>query len=1824
MTLLEYITSLQDTGLSQEEIFAKAQEFKGRTKPAEVDVVETPVEEVKTEVVVEEDATAATTPEASESSSSGNGPSQLQVIDENISRSEEFIDYLDKRRAKSKSVYNSLKKAEKIANIKSEKPEEIKEDDFISKLISEDETGAFVLPVEILSETNEKINSLKKQQEEFSLMDPKSLEIQDEIDMLESSIDPVKTAKIRAEKLAEETSIKDYQLKDIQNKANEFVDNGKTKVTKKRVWNSSTKNYVETKTVEQNEDWLKDYEVAKNQYAKQNNIDLFKNVGRDRVEIEFTPEMNSEVKELMKLNYIENKSKAKAEENLENWIEDNRGVFTKSQIQNQQALYNKINAYDLSSKQKKAINTLNNSISKIDSIREEKNNITNLEFQTQEEIDEANRVYKLLDKQERELIDIYKENFKASNDLLEGKNASLSRLDLLERNYSYTSNFINSIKTAGIDLALGAEELVFRIADAPRAFNFSGDKNFNAFSVLGPLASIQMLNYTDDRKDVIKTVESYKEGIEQGMAKPQSLSDLSDGQDWGRYFATTIGSQIPNTAVLIGTGGAALPIMGMTSAGGSFREMQKEMDENPLINYSPAQMYGVAALNGVAEVLSEKISLGIINRAQKAYGIDTGIKKGFVDQLKSVFTKEGFKKAGLGVVDITGESISEGGVEISSNIFDRYILGKEVDLFEGVADAMFSGLVMSGGVYKAPNLFKSVVNMVQGPDTNQKLSDNYSKIKETEGILAKNPKMSKKNQAVLQDKIAGLVKDSSNEINKTLNRFGTLPIETIKELSTIELEQFKIRKQLEGFDSDPNMSEQAKKELIKTSKLELQELSNKKQKILEPIIKADAESTTAEQVELNTRLKEGAGVAISQLGAGVERVANTEDFLSIVSSLEAQGVEANVYRNKKGEVLPVEEQDYGIFAKVDDGKGGFDIQLIINDASAQADGVLPADKHELLHIAAMKMDDATKVKIGISLKNSLLNDSNLEVSPRVKRLLEAYESDLNEGKITEADFYEEVMAITSDGLTPNSKTGVAEIKTKDVSKFKAVVQKILQAIGWRQNFADGQQAINFLKDFNADVLKGEGLSQEVLSKFDTKADTEVDMGLETEVDLGDVKASKKIYQEVEAMKPDLLDSNKKKDATIMAAYSLVDEAKRRMRNINLSEDVIDDIARTFALDEKRGLVGLIDKWTPDRNDSVMGYLNSKSASGRSLFDARLQEFYEADPRYNEIIQSESQEGVTEKMQRQTATEQDVEVPTKPVTRKIKPSSFISNEAVTKIKEQVQEKIKGIDPKNLTFKKLGDLAPEIIAAEIGIPVKKLTVATANLSKGDATAIQQFVNKNADKLLKILPEGAVVEAATEKLLGTSTGVPKGLLNAFYTKQARLGKGAGLAPFKLNKGISKADFLETFGIVEGKKAEGFDARSPQAQALKGIASLYGKLVTNEIVRSDADLSLEAKQDVAAGKSKAMASKRITAEAEMSPQLKKLFEEVSQAKDINQALSIAKVDSVSINDSNRVEKQENLQNAIEKFKLDLNTFLSGSFAASGAVRSRSSNGDVYYSLSNGEKILGTRVMEDGKQKLNKSGEKMFNQPTLDDISTKFGQGVTLVASRGRLYYGATDPAYIKAKLAAEKNTKNNKFKAVKIGLPKGVETKINKNFLDKKAAQSKMNMDVLDSVVNQLSDAVAAGMPIEIAATIITQGYQATSGLIKIAAPFKYVSDVFSYALNGKASDKTGKKYREEHNPPASVVGASIILAIKNNAAKATMEALRNNYYQTQLSKSDDTKIDQAKLASTTVDGQTIFDNPISRLAAAGIDLQTLINPLTGKTIAQESGFGIDPRSI
>ena len=265
-------------------------------------------------------------------------------------------------------------------------------------------------------------------------------------------------------------------------------------------------------------------------------------------------------------------------------------------------------------------------------------------------------------------------------------------------------------------------------------------------------------------------------------------------------------------------------------------------------------------------------------------------------------------------------------------------------------------------------------------------------------------------------------------------------------------------------------------------------------------------------------------------------------------------------------------------------------------------------------------------------------------------------------------------------------------------------------------------------------------------------------------------------------------------------------------------------------------------------------------------------------------------------------------------------------------------------------------------------------------------------------------------------------------------------------------------------------------------------------------------------------------------------------------------------------------------------------------------------------ETVNGRRRQKRGKpNKKFPKGPKLFKQPTLPQIEAEFGKGVTLVPGRNRLYYGVNDPAYIKARDAAIKNNKKGQktFKRVSV----------ENAFTEKGRKQAAINMDILEETALELEKAVANGMPLSVAAIIIEGAYQSTTGLIKVAAPFKYKSTKFEYAKDGKKSDRQGKKYREEHSPPASVIGASLLLAIKNGNVKDVMSSIRDNFIQIQLSKKDDTKIDRAGFASILPDDTSILTPNIAaiRLAAADIDLNSIVNPVTGKTMAEEAGLPI-----
>ena len=177
--------------------------------------------------------------------------------------------------------------------------------------------------------------------------------------------------------------------------------------------------------------------------------------------------------------------------------------------------------------------------------------------------------------------------------------------------------------------------------------------------------------------------------------------------------------------------------------------------------------------------------------------------------------------------------------------------------------------------------------------------------------------------------------------------------------------------------------------------------------------------------------------------------------------------------------------------------------------------------------------------------------------------------------------------------------------------------------------------------------------------------------------------------------------------------------------------------------------------------------------------------------------------------------------------------------------------------NLTFAEMPDLVPELTAELFGMKLnaylglnKEGKPTSANFS-GDKTTAQKFIYENADTLIRLLPNGAILEGDTakENLINTGLKIPRKIQQAFYEKQGRVTLGAGLAPFKLKDNITKKDFLATFGIsTNGKFA---DLKNGEARAISMIAMarLVGRLLSNTSVRAAVDLTLEQEQDLKAG---------------------------------------------------------------------------------------------------------------------------------------------------------------------------------------------------------------------------------------------------------------------------------------------------------------------------------------------------------------------------------------
>ena len=518
--------------------------------------------------------------------------------------------------------------------------------------------------------------------------------------------------------------------------------------------------------------------------------------------------------------------------------------------------------------------------------------------------------------------------------------------------------------------------------------------------------------------------------------------------------------------------------------------------------------------------------------------------------------------------------------------------------------------------------------------------------------------------------------------------------------------------------------------------------------------------------------------------------------------------------------------------------------IFINEDVAMTDGInINVAAHELLH-AVLRNTFLTEkgfrareakgagLQTGQSLLNYLLEnkEGELLIDGGILNRLKSYSN--ASGDIQG----QEVLNLLSDAFVNTQYQSKAE---NFLLGFGERLSDILKAYlpekyANQLNFANGKQVFDFVKTFNK-AVRGDRVANRIIERVSRRG-IDVSENI-TKEETG--KASKAPMSKAASDRVQEIYENKGVNGILEIAEQfkpITTRLARKYRNVpGYDEELLIDEIETG----RRGMYDLVIEYNPNSNVPLAAYIN-KFLPARAIEAA------------NRILETEFTQDVSERVDI-AAEETTVEVETKPKPKKIVLADRLG--VTDKVSKAINKIAPNLNVDKLSFKTVKNEVPEITGDLFGISSKKIQTL-ANLTKKELQSAQMFINKNADLLIAMLPEGATAS-------GTATGVPRTLLNEFYikgerAKMAKTGTKAGLAIQQKKSNITKKQFLEVFGIIDGKPQR--DDRNTSARVL-ALANLTGKMITNQAIRQEEasiNLTKEAVNKLEDGKSSVMFSKQ------------------------------------------------------------------------------------------------------------------------------------------------------------------------------------------------------------------------------------------------------------------------------------------------------------------------------------------------------------------------------
>ena len=1169
-----------------------------------------------------------------------------------------------------------------------------------------------------------------------------------------------------------------------------------------------------------------------------------------------------------------------------------------------------------------------------------------------------------------------------------------------------------------------------------------------------------------------------------------------------------------------------------------------------------------------------------------------GLAKGVGGKIASA----GFKGAPVvGAAVAAGIEVGGGG---TGEYAGRVVAGQKMDVAE-IGFEAFSGLgsapiSMGKQVLNLKNNIDRVrinsqlkntpyKNITEAFDPSTPITEsdiNISRIKNSSKIL--NEQVDKKiKKAEITQEQGDNIKNNFRSTQDAANKINKLDLKKSDEVEVVSLlkEKNSLNDKIKSVD-EPSLTE--------SESTRVKDIDNR----LKDISKADTEAKSKVEVVAATEQvvkavkKSGLDIEVIEL----ENEAAVEEFIK--DKTDVSSSKAKEAGKQRGFILP-------------DGK-----TIVINKNVAVKEKAVTTAGHEVFHAIlfnTINKGDENAFALANAIKTQLSNIStedfkNSDFAARI----EQYKSDPD---INEAAKAEEVLTLFSEAIA----TGDIKFEEGVFTKLKDFVRRILQNAGFSNiDFNDSKDVYNFVKDYNKSISKG---------KF-TKAQ---------------IKAAKEGVVVSETLKDRVKDvAEKGVDETILKfskseVTELAKQYKKDPNKTNVEELIkqYDNVAlKALGYDISKGTIAPEEaiSFVNKEFDSILRRYDGSTEFStwiNSNIRPKRQAFYEEQigkESETTSIDSEQARQVVDDSSETTDDRTEKEIRQSERKTKVAKRLKLEDKAI----KEVASKIENIDLSKVNYKTLKNLANETIGEAFGISPKKI-LSNANLTKSEIANAQRYIKNNVDLLKALLPDGYNKDFK-------STGVPKVLLDKFYNKRSVRSKtGAGLNVQNKKPNIGSVEFLEVFGFVEGKPTR--DDRNISARII-ALANQTGKAITNQTVREQLQkdgMPESALQDIKSGTPVGMFSLS-------TKPIQDQLNELALLRDKNKIAEKLNFKADAIKESNRGELIKMMLKAAKKGFIDKAVIIAGAMTSAGRQTFYGDENNRFNGYNQAKKA---GIKNIGKYFKTKDGNfyRFADVKFVDGILQTFNldkyrdkilevDPSLWVAKPGNLYWGKDDPAYKELlKEANDSPFDENGYKQIKIDNSKkefigkeALVSKLDKEVGNTKMTQSEINMKMLDHVVTQLAKAVndkKNPLSMDVAGMIIIQSYQATGGLIKAAAPFEGISDVFE--AGDKMETRSKKLYREEHNPPASVVGANLLWAIKNNAAKAMMKEVRKNFSQTILSKKDDSKLD-IDYAATMPIGTNMSSNPIVRMAMAGINLNTVSDLRTGQTYAAKFGLGVN----